>query len=67
MKINELDAIVAGFNVGIQEEAKELIGNIKVMTEEVVYKLIDNLSLFRNEKRMKIEKERLMGIWWQRW
>ena len=62
MKINELDAIVAGFNVGIQEEAKELIGNIKVMTEEVVYKLIDNLSLFRNEKRMKIEKDRLMGM-----
>ena len=62
MKINELDAIVAGFNVGIKEEAKELIGNIKVMTEEVVYKLIDNLSLFRNEKRMKIEKDRLMGM-----
>lgn len=62
LKINEIDAIVAGFNVGIDEEAKEIQGNITVLTEEVIYKLIDDLNEFRNNKRKEIEKKRLMGL-----
>ena len=53
--INELDAIIIGFNVSIEEDAKELIRdqgkNIKVITEEVVYKLIETLL-----KWMKMSK-----------
>ncbi|MEK6819637.1 MAG: hypothetical protein AABY03_00360 [Nanoarchaeota archaeon] len=37
-------------------------GNVKIITDEVVYKLIENLSEFREEKRKEIEKNRLMGL-----
>ena len=35
---------------------------IKVLTEEVIYKLIDNLVEFREKKRKEIEKRRLMEL-----
>ncbi len=62
LEINELDAIVVGFNTGIDEEAKEIQGNLKVLTNEVIYKLIENLTEYRNEKRKELEKKRLMGL-----
>ena len=62
LKINELDAIIAGFNVSIDEEAKEIRGNIKILTDDVIYKLIENLKEFRQEKRKEIEKRRLMEL-----
>ena len=62
LKINELDAIIAGFNVSIDEEAKEIKGNIKILTDDVIYKLIENLKEFREEKRKEIEKRRLMEL-----
>lgn len=64
LDINELDAIIIGFNVSIDEDAKELIGKnkIKILTDEVIYKLIENLKDFRSEKRKEIEKKRLMGL-----
>ncbi len=66
LKINEVDAVIAGFNVKIDEEANELIKEqgkkIKIFTEEVVYKLIEDLVDFRTEKRKEIEKKRLMGL-----
>lgn len=64
--INELDAIIAGFNVAVEEDAKELIrdqgAKIKVITEDVVYKLIENLVDWRLEKQNAIEKKRLMEL-----
>lgn len=64
LEIDELDAIVLGFNVQISEDAKELFTNsgIKVLTDEVIYKLIDNLVTFRIEKKKAIEKEKLMEL-----
>ncbi len=62
MEINEVDAVIAGFNVSIDEEAREMKGNIKILTDDVIYKLIENLEEFRNEKRKEIEKKRLMGL-----
>jgi len=65
LEINKLDAIIVGFNVEIDEEASELAKNtqeIRIITEEVVYKLIDNLSEFRKAKTDEIEKERLLGL-----
>ena len=61
-KINELDAIIAGFNVDVDSDVKEIIGNVKIIREEVVYKLIENLVEFRNNKRKEIEKNRMMGM-----
>lgn len=63
LEINELDAIIVGFNVGVDEEAKSpSFNNVKVLTEEVIYKLIDNIVEFRKEKEIEIEKKRLMGM-----
>ena len=62
LEINELDAIIVGFNVDLDEEAKEIKGNIKIIKDEVIYKLIENLIEFRIEKRTEIEKKRLMGL-----
>ncbi len=65
LKINELDAVIAGFNIGIDEEAEKLAKQtrgIKIMTEEVIYKLIENLKEFRQERKREIEKRRLMQL-----
>ncbi len=66
IEINELDAIIIGFNVSVEEDAKDLIRdqgkNIKVLTDEVVYKLIENLIDWRTEKQKAIEKKRLMEL-----
>jgi translation initiation factor 5B len=60
--INELDAIIVGFNTSIDEDAKEIQGKIKVLTDEVIYKLIEDLVEWRKEKTNEIEKKRLMGL-----
>jgi translation initiation factor 5B len=63
LEINELDAAIVGFNVSVDEDAKSLLNNkIKVLTDDVVYKLIDNLVEFREEKRKEIEKNRMMAL-----
>jgi translation initiation factor 5B len=66
VEINELDAIIIGFNVSVDEDTEELIKDqgkkIKVITEEVVYRLIENLMDWRLEKQKAIEKKRLMEL-----
>ena len=62
LEINELDAVIVGFNVSIDEEAKEIQSNIKILTDEVIYKLIENISEFRSEKQKEIEKKRMMQL-----
>lgn len=66
LDINELDAVIVGFNVKFDEEAKEFLKetgeDIKVFTDEVVYKLIENLTEWRQEKQKDIEKKRMMGL-----
>ncbi len=62
LEINELDAIVVGFNVGIDDETKEIQKNIKILMHDVIYKLIEDLAEYRNGKRKEIEKKRLMGL-----
>ena len=64
MEINEVDAVVVGFNVNLNPEAKALAkeNKIKTITDDVIYKLIENLQEWREEKRKEIEKKRLMGL-----
>jgi len=63
LEINELDALIIGFNVFIEEKAKELISNkIKILTNDVIYKLIEDTLEFRKQKANEIEKKRLMGL-----
>ena len=64
LEIDELDAIILGFNVQVAEDAKELFTNsgIKILTDEVVYKLIDNIVEFRVKRKKEIEKAKLMEL-----
>ncbi len=63
LEINELNAIIIGFNVSLDEDAKEIMDKkIKILTEEVVYKLIEDLTEYRKEKAKEIEKNRLMEL-----
>ncbi len=67
--IDPLDAVVLGFNVSTDEDAKELLNsdkkakdNIKVITDDIVYKLIENLEEFRKQKKSEIEKQKIMAL-----
>ncbi len=62
LEINEIDSVIAGFNVSVEEDANEIKGDVKIITDEVIYKLIENLVEFRDEKRKEIEKRRLMEL-----
>ena len=62
LEINEVDAIILGFNTGIDNEAEEIKGNVKILLNDVVYKLIEDLIYFRNEKTKEIEKKRMMQL-----
>ncbi len=63
LEINEIDAAIVGFNVSVDEDAKSLVNEqIKIITNDVVYKLIDDLVEFREEKGKEIEKKRLMEL-----
>ena len=62
LEINELDAVIAGFNTRVDEDAKEIQGHVKIIEDEVVYKLIENIVKFRQEKAKEIEKQRMLGL-----
>lgn len=62
LETNELDSVIVGFNVEVDEDVKLIKGKIKIITEEVVYKLIDNLVEWRADKQREIDKKRLMGL-----
>jgi len=62
LEINELDAIVLGFNVSLSEDIENDLGKVKVLRDEVVYKLIENLQKWRKKKADEIEREKLMGL-----
>ncbi len=65
-EIDELNAIIVGFNISIDEDAKALQKEqkekIKILTNDVVYRLIEDLTEFRNKKSQEIEKKRLMEL-----
>ena len=63
LEINELDAIIVGFNVKIEEDAKEIASEkIKIITSDVVYRIIEDTLEFRTEKTKEIEKRRLTSL-----
>jgi len=51
-----------GFNVEEDEEIKNSKGEIKILTDKVIYKLIENLVKWRTEKQKEILKKRLMEL-----
>ena len=62
-KTNPENAIILGFSTDEDEDAKEMNkSKIKVITDDVIYKLIENLVEFQKEKRNEIKRERLLGL-----
>ena len=61
LDINPLDAIVLGFNVKLDTDT-EVPKGVKIITNEVVYKLIEDISIWRKETSDSILKEKLMGL-----
>jgi translation initiation factor 5B len=58
-----LNAVILGFNVSQEEEIKELdMSKIKILEEEVVYKLIERFAEWKTQKKNEMEKEKLMGL-----
>lgn len=62
LDINELDAIIVGFNVEEEDGLREISAKTKIITSEIVYKLIEDLVEYRKDKQREIEKKRLMGL-----
>ena len=60
LEIFPLDAIILGFNVSLEEGVEA--GNVKILRDDVIYKLIENLQEWRKAKQADIEKERLMEL-----
>lgn len=60
LEINALDAVIVGFNVEIENEIDKT--GIKIITNDVVYKLIEDLQEWRKKKSGEIEKERILGL-----
>ncbi len=60
LDINPLDAVIVGFNVELEEGVEA--GNIKIITNEVVYKLIEDLQKWRTERAAEIEREKMLGL-----
>lgn len=55
------NAVIVGFNVGLDNDVVPS-GQIKIITHDVVYKLIDDLAKWRKEKQDALLKERLLGL-----
>ena len=63
LKTDPVDAIIVGFNTDIDDEVKEMdLGKVNVITNDVVYRLIDELIAIQEEKEKAIRKERLMQL-----
>jgi translation initiation factor 5B len=62
IEINPLDAVILGFNVEVEEGLEAESGNVKIIKNPVVYKLIEDLQEWRKNKSAEIERERLLGL-----
>ncbi len=60
LEINPLNAIVVGFNVEIEKDLET--SNVKILTNQVIYKLIEDLTEWRRKRQEEIEKERILGL-----
>jgi translation initiation factor 5B len=62
LELNPLNAIILGFNVEIESDLEYDKKSIKILTNQVVYKLIEDLEEWRSNRSAEIEKERMMEL-----
>jgi len=60
LDINPLDSMVLGFNTELEQDVE--VGSVKVLTNDVVYKLIEDLQKWRKNKQAEIEREKMLGL-----
>ena len=61
LKENPLNAIVLGFNVEISEEAREE-EKVKILTNDVIYRLIEDFEKWTAEKQLELQREALAEL-----
>ncbi len=59
-----LNAVILGFNVGAEKEVLENKENVKVITSEVIYKLVEDLEKWKIEREIEIQRESLKDVSW---
>ena len=63
LKNDSVNAIILGFNTEEDDEIKNMDkGKVKIITHEVIYKLIEELLEFQKQKRNEIHREKLMSL-----
>lgn len=55
---DQLNKVIVGFNVKILEESKE----VKIITSDVVYRIIETLAEWRESERKRLEAKELDGL-----
>ncbi len=61
LTIEPLDAVVVGFNVTL-EEGVDIPAHVKVLMNPIVYKLIEDLTLWRKERVEELVREKMLGL-----
>tara|TARA_Y100000310_G_scaffold333395_1_gene410861 strand:- start:2304 stop:4034 length:1731 start_codon:yes stop_codon:yes gene_type:complete len=62
-KTDPENAIVIGFSTDEDEEVKETDkSKIKIIKNDIIYKLIEDLVKFQEEKRNEIKRQRILGL-----
>ena len=57
------NAVILGFNSYLDADAKEILPpNVKVISGEIVYRLIEELQKWQEERRNQILKDKLMSL-----
>jgi len=65
LREDKVNALILGFCVDEDDEVKEMSKEkqgIKILTNEVIYKLIEELMEFQEEKRNEIKRDKMMGL-----
>lgn len=62
LKEDPTNSVILGFNVEEDEEVKELNKKIKIIKNEVIYKIIEDLKKYQEEKRNEIKREKLTEL-----
>ncbi|MFH1307789.1 MAG: translation initiation factor IF-2 [archaeon] len=61
-EINPLNAVIVGFNVDIDDEARDLKSEVKILLNSVVYKLIEDLQKWKIERKAELDKAKLLEL-----
>lgn len=60
IETNPLNGIVLGFNTTVEDELET--GGVKLIMHDVVYKLIEDLQIWRKQKQEEVEREKMLGL-----